>query len=227
MVGTHSDVTARKAMEQAVRASLLEKEALLKEMHHRVKNNLALIVSLMRIAAGQAVEPETKTVLTEMKARMQSVILLNETLYKTASYTRMQLAEYVKQLATYIFQAQTARSGEVRLVLDLGPVEAPTDQAIPCGLIVNELMTNSLKHAFPGGGGGEVTVSLLAVATGQVRLSVRDTGVGLPADFETRRGQSLGLQLVSDLARQLGGKLEVSPGPGAGFTVIFPVVLRA
>jgi two-component sensor histidine kinase len=206
--------------QEALREALVEKEALLKETHHRVKNNLAMIVSLMRINAGRSVERETRTVLKEMQDRIHSVILLNETLYKTASYTRVKLADYLKQIATHAFRAQTGRSGHVRLVLDLEPVEAPTAQAIPCGLIVNELMTNSLKHGFPdGSGGGEVRVSLRSLPEGQVRLCVTDTGAGLPQDFEARRGKSLGLQLVGDLTRQLQGTLEV--GPGASFTVTF------
>jgi two-component sensor histidine kinase len=110
----------------------------------------------------------------------------------------------------------------VRLALALAPIQVEIDQAIPCGLIVNELVTNSLKHAFPPPGGGEVRVSLQQDAPGTVRLQVSDTGVGLPADFDLGRATTLGLQLVSDLTRQLHGTLEISPpGAGAGFTLTF------
>jgi two-component sensor histidine kinase len=201
--------------------SLLAKEQLLQETHHRVKNNLALIVSLMRIIEGRSLEGETKSVLKEMQGRIHSVILLNETLYKTASYTRVNLADYLKALATHLFQAQGARTGEVRLVLDLEPVDVQASLAIPCGLLANELMTNSLKHAFPNGERGEVRLGLRRETDGRVRLRVTDTGPGLPQDFDDRRLKSLGMQLVSDLARQVGGPLEIDAGPGAAFSVVF------
>ncbi len=205
--------------QEALREALRDKEALLKETHHRVKNNLALIASLMRLEAGRSREPETKAVLTEMQTRIRSVVLLNETLYKTASYARVNLADYVRQIATHVFQAQNSNSGSVKLDLDLEAVEVETGQAIPCGLIVNELLTNSLKHAFLNGRSGAVRVALRQQGGGSVCLRVSDTGAGLPEDFASRQGNSLGLQLVSDLARQLLGTLDV--GPGATFTVTF------
>lgn len=114
----------------------------------------------------------------------------------------------------------TSTAGLVRLELDLSPIHVPIDQAVPCGLIVNELLTNSLKHAFTAGEGGDVRVSLQPEAQGVVRLQVIDSGAGPPGDSESKRGKSLGLQLVSDLARRLGGRLEV----GAGFAVIFTAI---
>jgi len=218
-IAVKEDITERKRTEEALRVSLHEKESLLKETHHRVKNNLALISSLMRLEAGRSREPETKAVLTEMQTRIGSVVLLNETLYKTASYERVKLDDYLKQIATRVFQAQNSNSGAVRLVLDLEPIEVETGQAIPCGLIVNELLTNSLKHAFPNGASGEVRVRLQRGRSGSIALAVSDTGVGLPADFASRPSHSLGLQLVSDLARQLLGTLDT--GPLATFVITF------
>ncbi len=199
--------------------SLAEKEGLLKETHHRVKNNLTLIASLARLSGGRSSEPETKALCVDMQSRIQSVALLNEALYRTASYTTVGLARYLEQVATHVFRAHASSSSGVRLAFDLEPVEVATAQAIPCALIVNELMTNSLKHAFPLGRGGEVRVSLKTGPDGQTRLGVSDDGVGLPADLKTRRSHSLGLQLVGDLTRQLQGALEV--GPGAAFAVTF------
>ena len=221
MVVTLRDITSRKQTAEALAQSLREKEGLLRETHHRVKNNLALIVSLMRITAGRSVEAETKAVLKEMQTRVNSVVLLNETLYKTETYSRVRLAEYLGQVATHAFQALSAKSSAVRLILDLETVEVPTAQAIPCGLIVNELVTNSLKHAVRNRHDGEVRVELHSLAGGKATLRVSDTGCGLPSDFESRRGKSLGMQLVSDLARQIGGRLEVGAGPNAEFTVRF------
>lgn len=219
-VAVKEEITQRKKAERALEDALHEKEALLKETHHRVKNNLALISSLMRIEAGRSRESETKSVLKGMQARIRSVVLLNETLYKTSSYSRVKLDVYLREIATHVFQAQNENSGAVRLRLDLDAVEVETGQAMPCGLIVNELVTNSLKHAFPDRGSGEISVGL-KTADGGLRLSVVDSGRGLPADFESRSRNSLGLQLVHDLARQLLGTLEASPP--ASFTVTFPV----
>lgn len=200
---------------------LREKESLIKETHHRVKNNLAMITSLMRITASRSTLEETKAALLEMQQRIHSVVVLNATLYETGNYTSVRLAEYLKRAATHVFSALAPKTGNVRLVLDLSPVEVATAQAIPCGLIVNELITNSLKHGFPGGS-GEVRVSLNPLEDGKAQLRVSDTGIGLPEDFRTRRTGSLGLQLVDDLARQLLGAVEV--GPGASFTIVFRVL---
>ncbi len=221
VIVTLRDITTRKQAEAALAQSLREKQALIKETHHRVKNNLALIVSLMRISAGRSAEAETKAVLREMQTRVQSVILLNEALYRTEHYKSVQLSDYLSKVATQSFQALNARPRDLRLVTDLEPVEALTAQAIPCGLIVNELLTNSLKHGFPEGKSGTVSLVLRKEADEQVCLEVSDDGVGLPADFEARRASSLGIQLLSDLARQLGGRLDVGPGPAAIFRVTF------
>lgn len=214
------ELSERNQAEAALASSLREKEDLLKEVHHRVKNNLALIVSLMRLEAGRSREAETRATLKEMQGRIQSVVLLNEALYKTESYSRVKLADYLRQIANHLFQAQNANTGAVRLALDLAAVEVPTKEAIPCGLIVNELMTNSLKHAFPGGRSGEIRVDLKREEPGRVRLRVSDSGQGLPEGFASKPRDSLGLDLVSDLAKQLQGALEI--GPGATFTVTFP-----
>lgn len=194
-----------------------ERDGLLRETHHRVKNNLALITSLMRIAAGRSLVPETRAVLGEMQTRIHSVTALNEALYKTARYTTVELADYLKQIANHLFRAQ-APAG-VRLHLDVQPVEVATARAVPCGLITNELLTNSLKHGFPEGRGGEVRVTLRREPDRVARLRISDDGVGLPPDLGERTRDSLGMQLVGDLVRQIGGSLAV--GPGATFTIVF------
>ncbi len=213
------ELDERRWAEEALAQSLKEKEDLLKEVHHRVKNNLALIVSLTRLESCRLTHPEAKAVLEDMQARISSVALLNEVLYKTGSYSHVHLANYLRQIANHLVQAQASRTGAIRLTMDLGPMSVETRQAIPCGLIVNELLTNSLKYAFPGGRSGEIRISLERDQD-TARLRVSDDGQGLPADFATRRTRSLGLQLVSDLARQLGGTLDVRAP--AEFTISFP-----
>lgn len=217
--GFTSDVTERKKAEELVRESLREKEALLKEVHHRVKNNLQVIASLLRLESGRSAEATTRAVLKSMQGRIRAMALLHESLYRTENFARVDLAAYLRQVATQLFRAQNPDLGAVRLGLTLGPADVDIDQAIPCGLIVNELVTNALKHGFPEGRGGEVRVGLHTDAAGQVHLEVSDDGVGLPADFETKRALSLGLQLVSDLAQQLRATLVA--GSDASFNLTF------
>ena len=227
-VALKQDITERRKLDQALQTSLQEKVALLNEVHHRVKNNLQVITSLLRLEAGRSSHADTRVVLQEMQGRIRAMALLHEALYRAGTFASVDLASYLKQLATQAFRAQS--SGAVRLSLLLAPVQVSMDQATPCGLLVNELIFNALNHAFPVGQGGEVQVALQAAATPvgdapQWCLRVSDNGVGLPADFEARRAQSLGMQLASDLARQLGGTLVIhsqpSPATGASFSVCF------
>jgi|GEM_PF-3276888 len=216
------DITARKQSQDALEASLREKKALLREVHHRVKNNLQVITSLLRLEASRTAAAGTKLVLKDMQSRIHSMALLHETLYRTGDFGQIDLSIYLRQLSQHLFRGQSAGGGLVRLTLDLAPVQVEIEHAIPCGLIVNELLTNSLKHGFAEGQGGEVRLILRPEGAAEVRVEVADNGAGLPQDFETRRTRSLGMQLVADLARQLGGLFEVGTGPGAAFTVIFP-----
>lgn len=214
------DVTDRKLEQEALQSSLAEKMALLNEVHHRVKNNLQIITSLLRLEAGRSTQPGTKNVLGDMQGRIRAMALLHESLYRSGVFATVDLSAYLRNLATHAFRSLAPQSGDVRLTLDLVPVKVSMDQATPCGLLVNELISNCFKHGFPQGHSGEVKVALHTVADGhQARLTITDTGVGLPADFEARRSKSLGLQLVNDLARQLGGELIM--GPGTQFEVCF------
>ena len=226
LLGTVRDIADRKQAEDELQPSLREKEALLKEVHHRVKNNLQVVTSLLRLEAGRSAHPATRAVLIEMQGRIRAMALLHESLYRSGTFAAVDLGAYLRQLTAQLVRAQAARPGTIHLDLDIASVEVVMDQAIPCGLLVNELVSNSLKHGFPDGRTGEVRVELQPVDGGpQVRLRVSDTGVGLPADFEAKRRDSLGLQLVSDLARQLRGTLEIGPGPAAVFTVTFTAAM--
>ena len=216
------DISAQKRAQAELSASLVEKEALLKEVHHRVKNNLQVITSLLRLEAMRSSQSGTRAVLGDMQGRIRSMALLHESLYRSGIYASVDLGDYLGQLVTQAFQSQARSGGTVRLSLALQPVRVGMDQATPCGLLVNELVSNCLKHGFPEGSAGEVRVELQHLPESrQIRLRVSDNGVGLPADFDAIRRQSLGLQLVEDLARQIGGQLLVEPGPA--FEVVFPV----
>jgi len=222
------DITERKRAELALTDSLRDKEVLLNEVHHRVKNNLQVISSLLRLEAGRSRQPETTWVMQEMQGRIHTMALLHETLYRSGSFASVNLADYLQHIATQVFRAQS--NGKLQLQLALSALQVSMELAAPCGLLVNELISNGLKHAFPDGRQGELTVSLQPVSPllGSDQtwcLRVSDNGVGLPADFEQRRDQSLGLQLAGDLARQLGSVLDIQSGTdattGACFTVLF------
>ena len=220
------DITQRQLAEQAIQTSLLEKEALLKEVHHRVKNNLQIISSLIRLESGRSNQPEVQSVLSDMQGRIRSMALLHESLYRGQSFAQIDLGQYIRQLAIQVFKANLSKTAPVELQLDIAPVSATLDQAIPCGLLANELITNALKHGFPCDQSGKVVVQLLALEdSARWRFSVSDSGVGLPADFEVRRQGSLGLQLASGLAQQMGGELHI--GPDATFSVDFKIVKPA
>ncbi len=215
------DVTERRQAERARDESLKEKEALLKEVHHRVKNNLQVIVSLLRLEAARGARRHTAAVLAEMVGRIRSMALLHETIYRSDSLASVDLATYLRQILTQIWRAHHPLNAHVQLALDLASVRLDLDQALPCGLIVNELATNCLQHAFPAGRQGTVWIRLQP-AGDSVRLEVEDDGVGLPPGFDPARLDSLGLNLVNDLCRQLGGQLEPRPrASGTGFAVEF------
>jgi len=219
----YSELLVKKLEEQLSQArnALSEKEALLKEIHHRVKNNLQVISSLLRLESARSTHPETGSVLLEMQARIQSMSLLHETLYRSPSFAFTDLGKYLGQVAKQTFHA-LSRSGqrEIELQLDLESVEVEMDQAIPCGLILNELISNCLKHAFPDDRPGKIEVRLRRQGPRRSELIVRDSGNGLSPDVEARMRASLGLQLVSDLARQVGGEVAMeSSERGSQFRV--------
>nr|WP_315486797.1 PAS domain S-box protein [uncultured Undibacterium sp.] len=221
--GLMIDITAKKKEQDVLRDTLREKTSLLNEVHHRVKNNLQVISSLLRLESGRSNQENTKTVLNDMQGRIRSMALLHETLYRSGIFASADLAHYLKELATQAFRSHiNSNGGAVRLELDLHSVSLSMDQATPCGLIVNELISNSLKHAFPDGRSGVVKVSLIPQPeTKSVNIIVSDDGVGLPSDFDQRRELSLGLQLVDDLVTQIGGALSIETGAGSKFSIRF------
>jgi PAS domain S-box-containing protein len=218
------DITARQQAEEALRHSLEEKTALLKEVHHRVKNNLQIVSSLLSLQASRSPVPEVVEVLENTKKRVHSMALLHETLYRSGNLARINFAAYVGELCRHLQRSVGAGPGRVEVENRVAPLGLPLEQSLPCGLIINELVTNALKHAFPGGRTGKVTVSLEPDAHGQLVLRVVDNGVGPPPVKDLLATPSLGLRLVSGLSSQLGGRLttEQPPGGGAAFQVVFP-----
>jgi PAS domain S-box-containing protein len=218
------DITDRQLAEEALRQSLEEKTALLKEVHHRVKNNLQIVSSLLSLQASRSPVPEVVEVLENTKKRVHSMALLHETLYRSDNLARINFAAYVGELCRHLQRSAATGTGRVEVDIRVAPLGLPLEQSLPCGLIINELVSNALKHAFPGGRDGKVTVSLEPDAHGQLVLRVADNGVGPPPAKDLLATPSLGLRLVSGLASQLGGRLttEQPEGGGAAFQIVFP-----
>lgn len=207
--------------EKALAAALAAKEVLIREVHHRVKNNLQIIASLLNMQAG-SLPDAFRTAMEESQRRVRSMALVHEQLCDCERPDQLDFGAYVSALTHDLFSAFRVSSSEVRLALQIEPVVLDVDRAVPCGLILNELVTNSLKHAFPGGRSGEIRVELHS-QNGEIVLRVSDDGVGLPPGFDCRRSASLGLRIVHILAGQVNGNLTCrSEGRGAGFTLAFP-----
>ena len=228
MIGTGSDITEQKQLQSSLQTSLKEKVLLLNEVHHRVKNNLQVINSLLNLESSRCHEPSFQSVLKTMQGRIRSMSLLHQSLYRSGIFASADLGAYLQELASQAFKAQVVTDGIVCLKLDLERVMVSMDQATPCGLLVNELITNCFAHAFQDGTEGEIRLGLRVLPnSNKVRLSVGDNGVGLPNDFAAKSENSLGMQLVKDLARQIGGSLEIKAGPAAHFIVEFvPDILQ-
>lgn len=220
-VGAFLDITPLKRAEDQLRASLAEKEVLLKEIHHRVKNNMQVISSLVALQAERVPNAAMRAVLEDVTHRVRSMALVHEKLYQSADMAQVEFAEYALSLLNYLWRAHGTAASGVRLATDLEPVRLSVNAAVPCGLVLNELASNALKHAFRDRTGGEVSVVLRGSPEGQVCLRVRDNGSGLPAGFDWRQADSLGLRLVQMLAGQLHAAVEVGSGEGTEFTVTF------
>jgi two-component sensor histidine kinase len=214
---------ALREREERLRGSLNEKEVLLKEIHHRVKNNMQVISSLVALQADESQDTAMRAVLQDVTHRVRSMALVHEKLYQSADLARVEFDEYARSLLNYLWCAHGTGASTVRLALDLKPVSLSVNTAVPCGLILNELVSNALKHAFRGLGHAEgvVAVSLRGDAQGLVRLCVRDNGTGLPAGFDWSQARTLGLRLVQMLAGQLHAAVEVSNTNGTEFTITF------
>ena len=222
VIGIARDITDRKQAEAQIKAALAEKEVLLREIHHRVKNNLQVISSLVSLQADTLDDDRLRAVFGDVRDRVRTMALVHEALYQTTDLAQLDFADYAARLMQHLWRAHRAPAGTVQLNLAVASVHLPVDTAVPCGLILNELASNAIKHAFPAGRSGTITVALdYAPATRAACLRVHDDGVGLPAGLDWRESSSLGLRLVQMLAGQLRGTAEPGPGPGTVFRVNF------
>jgi two-component sensor histidine kinase len=215
------EVEERRIAELRLQASLAEKDVLLKEVHHRVKNNLQVIISMLKLQSSQIEDPVMLIAMQDSQNRVQSMALIHEKLYQSADLAKIDFAGYLGSLANFLMRSYTPSEKQIALRVEAEPVQLGIDAAVPCGLIVNELVSNALKHAFPNGNGGEVAIQLKPSNNGQVEMSIADNGVGLPKNIDLENSPSLGLQLVNALVGQLDGTLELHSGQGTRFTLRF------
>ena len=214
------DITKRKAAEAEIKASLQEKDVLLREVHHRVKNNLQVVTSLFDLQAKRSTDPDAQAMLRECRNRVRSMSAIHEALYRGEDLSRVDFRRYAAALVEELLRSYGA-ARRIELHLDMEDVYLDIDQAVPCGLIVNELASNALKYAFPGERQGRLRLAVAGDGGGLV-LTIADDGVGLPEGLDISDSPSLGLRLVDSLVKQLRGQLDVDREAGTAFTVTFP-----
>lgn len=219
---TAADITERKEAEDQLRLSLQEKEVLLKEIHHRVKNNMQVISSLLDLQSAQITDPLIRAPFRDSQNRIKSMALIHERLYQSPDLARIDFTDYLQLLAPRLFDSYQTTDQQISLSIQAAPISLEVSQAIPCGLIINELVANALKHAFPEGRQGQLLLSMEKTTGDEIVLVIGDNGVGLPETVDLGKGNTLGLQLVQVLTRQLKGSIAVDRSAGTRFELRFP-----
>ena len=218
------DISERVETEQQIKASLAEKEILLREIHHRVKNNLQIISSLLYLQSGQVHDKQILELLKESQNRVRSMSLVHEKLYQSEDLARVDFLDYVRYLGHYLFQSYGTDTNMIHLIVQGEKAPLDIDMAIPCGLLLNELLSNTLKHAFPADRQGEIRVNFYPSSLdGKMlwKLIVADDGIGLPPEFDLTTSHSLGLRLVNTLVNQLDGEIRIDRQHGTTFEITF------
>jgi len=221
LLASQAAISLENASLEEKEALLEEKEALLQEVHHRVKNNLQLISSLLNLQAVRVTDRSVAELFADSRNRVRSMALVHENLYRAGNFARIGMAAHVKNLCGHLARAYDVRRLAVELRVEVDDVQLDMNRAVSCGLIINELVSNALKHAFPDGRTGCVRVGLDLVDEARCRLTVADDGVGIGPDFSVDEADSLGLQLVHDLTHQLHGTLEWNRAGGTAFRILF------
>ena len=218
--GIAHDITEKILSEQKLKESLQEKEVLLKEVHHRVKNNLQVISSILNLQSSYVKDKKTLDILRESQNRIKSMSFIHESLYQNTDFSEINFSEYIVSLSKNLVHSYGIYDNLIDLKLSAGDISLNLDLSIPCGLIINELVSNALKYAFNETKKGEIKIKLLE-KNDQIHLTVQDNGVGLPKNLDYQNTDSLGLQLVTTLVEQINGKIELENKKGVKFTIIF------
>jgi PAS domain S-box-containing protein len=222
MAGSNTDITHYKAAEHKLKESLKEKEVLLKEIHHRVKNNLQVISSLLRLQAGYIRDEQALDIFQDSQNRIRAMAMIHENLYQSNDLAKIDFYNYIQNLANNLISSYGIQNKSlINLNLNIDKILLKIVTAIPCGLIINELVSNSIKHAFTGRNSGDIYIDFLELEPKKYSLIVSDNGIGVPDDIEVRRNQSLGLQLVWSLVEQLEGSIAFKNQKGTVFTITF------
>ena len=220
VICTFSDITDRKQIEQQLRTSLKEKEVLLREVYHRVKNNMQLVSSLLSLQASTIADPGILRLLNESQQRVKTMALIHERLYRSDNLARINTATYIQDLVNNLILFYKTMGSSIQVNFDVAELELDLDVAVPCSLIINELVSNALKYAFPDRQ-GEIKLQFWLDNTGNYCLIVKDDGIGIPVDIEPHNTETLGMQLVYGLTQQLGGAIELDRREGSLFRIIF------
>lgn len=216
------DISENKQAEEQIKASLREKEVLLKEVHHRVKNNMQVITSLLMLQSDQIEDKLYADMFRESRDRIKSMALVHEIIYGKKSFAKVDFKDYVKNLVDSLFRSYGVAKDRIALKIDIENVTLAVESAIPCGLIVNELVSNSLKYAFPGNRAGEISVAIHSINSDELVLEISDNGIGIPEELDIRNTGTVGLHLVTLLSEeQLEGEIELNRESGTIFHIKF------
>ncbi|MFC1834576.1 PAS domain S-box protein [Thermodesulfobacteriota bacterium] len=219
--GISRDITDRKRTEEQTKASLIEKEMLLREIHHRVKNNLAQISSLISLQYHYSVDRPMEQILEEIQTRIRSMALIHELLHKAEGVSHFDVGDYVTGLVEHLMVAHGKLGSHIKLDKDIEKIPFALDTTIPLGFLLTELVSNCLKHAFPEGGEGEIAVALHSVDEGRFELVVKDNGIGMPKTIDIETPDSMGLDLIDTFVEQIRGRMTVKQNGGTEFRIIF------
>ena len=215
------DLTERKQAQGQLRKSLKEKEILLREIHHRVKNNMQIISSLLRLQAQSIKDENAQEQFEVSQNRIRSMALIHDSLYRSQDLARVDFSDYLRKLTLHLKSIFGPKAERIEIKLDLDEIFFEINTAIPCGLIINELVSNCMKHAFPDDTHGEISIRMKKDKTGLHTLFIRDSGIGFPEDFDFQAINTLGMNIVTDLVMQLGGRISLERGRGTEFKISF------